>query len=135
MSIIQPVDLELIQEDGRLTPLPAVLEYRTGDPYAVVLDITNPDGSHTLWLFARDLLADGISHPGTVGDGDVRVQRHRSGVITLHLSTPEGRTDLAIDCEGVEALLSASYLMVPGGTESEHLDMGAGLAGILGEAA
>lgn len=135
MSIIQPVGLELIRGDGKLTPLPAVLVYRADDPYAVHLDVTNPDGSHEIWAFARELLADGISAVGIVGDGEVRVQRHPSGVITLHLTSPEGRADLAIDIEGIEALLSASYLMVPEGMESEHLGMEAELASLFGEAA
>ncbi|MEU6674801.1 SsgA family sporulation/cell division regulator [Streptomyces sp. NPDC046925] len=133
--IIQPVALELILDTGHLTPLAAELRYSPDDPYAVTLDITRPDDTHAVWTFARDLLADGISAVGTVGEGDVMVRRHSTDAVTVHLSTPEGTADFVIDPEAVATLLCTSYVMVPEGMERDHMDMDAELAREFGEAA
>src|SRR5215212_1262561 len=52
--------------------LDAVLRYDRDDPYAVQLSFpTSPGRDAIEWIFARSLVAEGLSMPA--GDGDVRI--------------------------------------------------------------
>jgi hypothetical protein len=49
------------------------LGYDTADPMAVTVEVTG-EGRHTRWVFARDLLADGLRSMTPLGEGRVQVQ-------------------------------------------------------------
>ncbi|QES45227.1 SsgA family sporulation/cell division regulator [Streptomyces venezuelae] len=134
MTITQPLRMSLIFSDTEV-PIPAVLIYHSRDPYAVLLDTNMGTESHAVWTFARDLLADGISAPGSVGDGDVRIMRHAYGAVFMSFTSPEGMALAEVDADDIDAFLTKSYATVPEGTEREHLGMDAELAHLLGEAA
>ncbi|WP_063792412.1 SsgA family sporulation/cell division regulator [Streptomyces atriruber] len=133
MTITQPLGLAVIHASG-VTPVSAVLVYDQRDPYAVLLDIEDGGGAHT-WAFARNLLADGISAPGDVGEGDVKIMRHEDGTVFIAFSSDQGAALAEADPDDIDAFLTKSYTAVPEGTEREHLAIDAGLAALFGEAA
>ncbi|MFI6880030.1 SsgA family sporulation/cell division regulator [Streptomyces sp. NPDC050400] len=52
-------------------PLPTELHYRVTDPCAVRISLGPTDGPRVPWVFARDLLSEGLHRP--TGAGDVLV--------------------------------------------------------------
>jgi len=117
-------------------PLPMIahLEYRADDPYAVAAAFDTGEDEPVRWVFARDLLDEGLVNPA--GDGDVRVVPGRNDwgehTVALQLTSPDGVAVLEASAEDVLAFLEQSYALVPPGTESEHCDLDAALAMLLG---
>lgn len=103
----------------------AQLLFRADDPYAVEAVFDLGGGEPVRWLFARDLLDEGLVHP--VGDGDVHVApgQHPGGAATvqLQLSSPGGVAVLEAYADDVLAFLEQVYAMVPPGQESLFLDL------------
>ena len=116
---------------GRIAP--AVLRYNRFCPYEVALDL----GDDIVWTFARNLLAVGLREPA--GIGDVRVWPERIGQVTasvmIRLSSPEGTRLFDAHHWAVREFVDRIYAVVPKGSESDWLDVDAGLARLLaGEA-
>jgi hypothetical protein len=113
--------------------LPAELHYDMADPYAVRLSIGAPATRSVDWVFARELLTEGMSRP--TGTGDVLViPRHRchpdSVRIVLRSTTGAALVDIA--ASAVTAFLRRTVSLVPPGTESLHIDMDRALAELTG---
>ncbi|WP_194897100.1 SsgA family sporulation/cell division regulator [Catenulispora pinisilvae] len=140
----QPLKTHVVTSDTRMAGVPAVLRYRSDDPFAVrlaFLDV-DPDGGADAeegeadgpgavtdaieWVFARDLLTDGLHTP--TGEGDVHVWPFgpsdlmielRSGASTALVITPQA---------AVRMFLCHAYAIVPAGSEPRHLDLDRALA-------
>lgn len=92
-----------------------VWEYTTTDPWAVTLHL----GPRVWWIFARDLLRDGLTAPA--GTGDVQVTPDVGGnrdrvLVWLCLSGPAVKLSAARGT--VTSLLEAAYALVPAGAEA-----------------
>lgn len=111
------------------TSLSARISYATADPYAVTVLFCTEDQS-VQWVFARDLLADGLVED--TGDGDVHVWplAEDSGIqsIGVELDSPDGVVELTARRRDITRFLDATYRLVPRGAESAHLDIDAELA-------
>lgn len=118
--------------EGVPLPLPAELLYRAGDPYAVQLCLGPSTGSARVWIFARDLLAEGLEHPA--GIGDVRVTPGCRGPHSLCvvLSNRGGTALIELAAEKVAGFLRQAFSLVPSGTESEHLDIDDTITALIG---
>lgn len=84
--------LRLVVSSESSLPVPAGLRYDTADPYAVHATFHTGAEETVEWVFARDLLAEGLHRP--TGTGDVRVwpsRSHGQGVVCIALSSPEER--------------------------------------------
>lgn len=128
------LDLRLVLSGDRGLLVPAILHYDAAEPYAVTATFRTADGDIT-WLFARDLLADGLEH--LAGDGDVAVwPAHTQGVdrVSIALTSPDGQALLEADRPALLGFLHATYQVVPSGQESEHLDVDAAIAALLADA-
>ncbi|MEJ7707047.1 MAG: SsgA family sporulation/cell division regulator [Nocardioidaceae bacterium] len=124
MSVTRTLTLELIDATGAATPLDAELFYDKCDPYAVAACFGTAD-LPVRWVFARDLLAEGLYEP--TGDGDVHVwpclDARGRAVVIIELSSPDGEALLqASSAEVCEFLLHAEAV-VPKGTEGDHLNV------------
>ncbi|QKW24683.1 SsgA family sporulation/cell division regulator [Kitasatospora sp. NA04385] len=111
-------------------PVRAQLRFDAELPYGVclVLGPEGVEGGAVAWYFARDLLHDGGHEPA--GYGDVRVEPGRRGEIRVTLCSGDERAVLSLSAPDVTAFLRDSYLLVPPGSESDHLDLDAALARI-----
>ena len=134
-SVRTELELRLVVPGGPSLPVVADLRYSADDPWAVrVAFQTGGDGGDGTveWMFARQLLTDGVS--GTVGEGDIRVWPALSGgerVINLAMASPSGSALFEIDRDELIEFLQQTYLAVPTGCEGEVVDLDAELALLL----
>ncbi len=102
--------------------LPARLQYRPTDPYAVRLIFGLGACEETVeWVFARELLTAGMN--GATGEGDVRIAPAGEREVRIELSSPSGSATLAMPRGLASRFLLASYELVWPGSESEHVDL------------
>ena len=128
------LELRLVVPGGPSLPVRADLSYSADDPWAVHVGFqTGGEGDGVVeWMFARQLLTDGIS--GTAGEGDVRVWPAAPGgarVVHLAMASPSGSALFEIDRDALVEFLQQTYLAVPTGTEEEVVDLDAELALLL----
>lgn len=134
-TVTHSLSLRLLDASGPTLRLTAELRYDVADPYAVdaVFRTGDPDGVR--WVFARDLLADGLCRPS--GDGDVTVaplvdERGRS-LVLLELRSPDGHARLQAPAGKVGSFLATTYRICPAGTETDRIDLNALTGHLLGE--
>lgn len=116
--------LELIDTTGEASRLDGDLEYTAADPYAVAA-VFRAGPSPIRWVFARELLAEGLFAP--VGDGDVHVwpclDNHGQAVVLIELNSPHGEALLQAASRDVSEFLQRTFELVPRGTEDMQLDL------------
>ena len=135
------LELRLVVPGGPSLPVVAGLRYESADPWAVRVAFQTGSkgedgaGDGTVeWMFARQLLTDGVAK--TVGEGDVRVWPSSSGgvrVVNLAMASPSGSALFEIDRDALVEFLQQTYLAVPTGTEEDVVDLDAELLLLLGE--
>ena len=128
------LELRLVVPGGPSLPVLAGLRYEPTDPWAVrVAFHTGGEGDGIVeWLFARQLLTDGVAGP--VGEGDVRVWPSVHGasrVLNLAMASPSGSALFEIDRDELVEFLQQTYLAVPTGAEESVVDLDAELALLL----
>ncbi|SDQ48748.1 SsgA family sporulation/cell division regulator [Quadrisphaera sp. DSM 44207] len=129
------VELRLVVPEAGKVPVAVDLGYGTHDPFAVTAAFRG-DGGTIEWVFARDLLREGLRRP--TGEGDVQVwpgEADGRAVLLVSLTSPEGHAVLEADADDVRGFLDRTHALVPPGAESRYVHLDAELAGILGRAA
>jgi Streptomyces sporulation and cell division protein, SsgA len=125
--------LELIDAGGTTSRLDGELEYDTTDPFAVTA-VFRAGVSPIRWVFARDLLAEGMFAP--VGEGDVRVwpclDADGRAVLILELTSPHGEALLQAASADVSEFLLRTFEIVPRGGEDMALDIDHAVLRLLG---
>ncbi|MEU9064806.1 SsgA family sporulation/cell division regulator [Streptomyces sp. NPDC048430] len=121
-----------VLEDRRV-PLPSQLRYDATDPYAVHLSLGAPTAGPVVWVFARELLAEGLRRPAGVGDVLV-FPRHRCLPDTMRivLRTRAGAALVELSASEVTRFLQNAGQLVPPGTEAAYVDIDSGLAQLTG---
>ena len=131
-AIYSKVGLRLVVPGHDPVRLTAGMYYRGEDPYAIRMAFdTGLDGA-VEWMFARDLLAEGLNH--RAGDGDVRLWPGTNGskdVLNIALSSPHGHAHFQAPLAAVTGFLQRTLQIVPSGHESEHTDIEAALNSLL----
>ena len=133
-TVSAELELRLVVPGGPSLPVLANLRYESNDPWAVrVAFQTGGEGDGIVeWMFARQLLTDGVA--GACGEGDVRVWPALHGterVVNLAMASPSGSALFEIDRDALVEFLQQTYLAVPTGLESESVDLDAELALLL----
>ena len=131
-EICQELRVSLILSPEHGVPVPARFSYRADDPYAVHVTFHLDQDAPVTWVFARELLVEGVFRP--CGQGDVRIWPTRVGgrnVICLALSSPAGDALLEAPAGTVAAWLERSLRRVPPGREDSGLDVDGALAALL----
>lgn len=126
------VQAQLITNPPTTRSLTPALRYDELDPLAVRIvfppDISL-DGAEVSWVFARELLAEGLR--GAAGEGDVHVWPCGLERTVIELHTGEGVAVLEFRAADLWGFLQCSYELVPAGGESARLDLDEGLASLL----
>jgi hypothetical protein len=135
-TVTAELELRLVVPGGPSLPVLAGLRYGADDPWAVRVTFqTGGEGDGIVeWMFARQLLTDGVA--GAVGEGDVRVWPEMHGserVVNLAMASPSGSALFEIDRDALVEFLQQTYLAVPTGSESSVVDLDAELARLLAE--
>jgi hypothetical protein len=134
-TVTTELELRLVVPGGPSLPVLAGLRYQADDPWAVRVTFQTggeEDGS-VEWMFARQLLTDGLR--ATVGEGDVRVWPSLADgerVVNLAMASPSGSALFEIDRDALVEFLQQTYLAVPTGSEEDVVDLDAELALLLG---
>jgi hypothetical protein len=108
--------------------LEASLRYDCDDPYAVHLSFPASPGDPIEWVFARSLVADGLSAPA--GHGDVRIwpsPENRTGPVYVELCSPSGQALFAVPRPVLAGFVARCHCLVPPGAEPEYVDLDAEL--------
>lgn len=126
-----PIELRLRVPQQQVLPLPVQLQYGSDDPYAVSVAFQGPDEIVT-WVFARDLLAEGLLQPRGEGDVTVRPEMGETGeVLVIGLASPDGEAELEADAADVRDFLARTERVMPRGQEHTVIDLDAELALLL----
>ena len=133
-NISTELQLRLVVRGGPSLPLTAGLDYRADDPWAVRVSFrTGGPGDRVVeWLFARQLLTDGIA--AVAGIGDVRVWPSEDGpdrTVLLQMASPSGSARFEIDRDALVEFLQRTHLAVPAGCEDQAVDLEQELARLL----
>ncbi|AEA24264.1 SsgA family sporulation/cell division regulator [Pseudonocardia benzenivorans] len=123
---------ELIAPDSTVT-VNVELTYSFRDPFAVEASFRTGNSQPVVWVFARDLLADGLTE--ATGDGDVTVAPIGHGQVELVLTSPSGHARFHADAAELSSFLEHTYAAVPEGAEYSWLDFDAALTELLDEKA
>ncbi|RAG85223.1 SsgA family sporulation/cell division regulator [Streptacidiphilus pinicola] len=102
------------------------LEYRTAEPYEVRLVFHADRRSPVTWIFARDLLVDGLSRPS--GTGDVRIRPTLDGgrhLLSVLLVGEDDHALIELPSDEVGAFVLRTLRLVPKGEEVQRLDFDA----------
>ncbi len=115
-------DMTLVLTAERCVMVTALLDYSAHEPYSVQCTFRTSEGDVN-WVFARELLAEGLRSPS--GDGDVAMWPSRSGgrdVLCISLSSPNGRAMVEARSGDIEEFLARTYTIVPAGSEAALID-------------
>ena len=119
------VTLRLVVPDSGPVSLPVSLRYVASDPYAVRALFRGGDGETSVeWVFARDLLVEGLERATGLGDVHVWPSRGEEGeLVVIALSSPDGRAVLHADADDLRLFVGRTLSVVPTGQEALHLDL------------
>jgi hypothetical protein len=106
---------------GASTPVQTRWSYRRDEPFAVTVSFCAERGRWVEWVFARDLLIDGLVAPAGIGDLRVR-PGDDDEILVLEISSPSGNAVFELDRADTEEFLAITLRLVPAGLESEFFD-------------
>lgn len=106
----------------RLTPVSTRWTYDTEEPYAMTVAFATERGRWVEWVFARDLLIEGLTEPS--GEGDLRIGPDPDPeLLMLEIHAPSGSAAFTLDREDTADFLASTLDLVPAGSESAHFDV------------
>ena len=130
-TVSAELGLMLVVPQRTTVPLVASLFYSADDPYAVRMAFHVGTDEPVEWIFARDLLAAGMTGPA--GEGDVRVWPSAGDqpVLNIVLSSPSGQAHFEAPKAATAEFLHRTFGAVPPGHESEYADLESELDSLL----
>ncbi len=129
--ICSPAVFELIADDAPVVPVKVDLTYHSRDPFAVHASFRTGHGSAVEWVFARDLLHDGLIAPSGTGDVRVAPVPHDHNRVQLELSSPSGHARFTTCAQTLGDFLHRTYEAVAPGGEYSWMDFDMALADLL----
>ncbi|QKW20813.1 SsgA family sporulation/cell division regulator [Kitasatospora sp. NA04385] len=107
------------------------LDYDGDDPFAVRSTFHLPGDEPVTWVFARELLVDGISRP--TGEGDVHIHPVGDDLdeVCIVLRSPQGDALMRAAAPPLLAFLARTDRLVPMGQELSGGELDEELASIL----
>ncbi len=122
-TVNQDIRLDCVDLSGNIRQLDAELAYRAIDPFAVQMTFRTRAGD-VPWVFHRELLLAGISHPS--GDGDVHISpsldAQGRAVVVIELQSNTGSFVAQAPTPEIYRFLTQTLAMVPLGTEQIDVD-------------
>ncbi|MGW0905142.1 SsgA family sporulation/cell division regulator [Streptomyces sp. NPDC002853] len=133
VTLEQPARARLITRDGRERALPVTLRYVAADPLAVQIVFppeASLDGAEVTWIFARQLMEEGLRAPA--GGGDVHIWPCGRARTVLEFHAPQGLALVQFDRAVLRRFLLRTYAVVAEGRETEGLGLEQDLDRLLG---
>jgi hypothetical protein len=133
-AIFTDMRVHLVVSQDSSVPVWMTLRYESADPYAVRAVFRISDEETVEWVFARELLAEGLHQPAGEGDVHVRpVPAPARSTMRITLASPTGTAHLEAPARQVASFLQRTDAAVPPGTEHQHLDLNSELAHIFAD--
>ena len=98
----------------------ADFRFSSRDPFAVRVVFSVASAPVVEWVFARELMVDGLAAPA--GTGDVQLFPTRAGIV-FELTSPSGRARLVADADVLGSFVQETLDVVPLGAESKFFDL------------
>ncbi|MZE70479.1 SsgA family sporulation/cell division regulator [Streptomyces sp. SID5789] len=122
--------------EGLVTvPVTVAFRYDAADPYAVRMAVHTEEAPPVEWVFARELLIEGLSRPAGLADVQVwpvpRRRRHLEagrGAVNIRVSSQHGTTVLTVQATSLHAFLDRTLGTVAAGAEDTGPQIDAALA-------
>ncbi len=117
------LQMKVVLDDDNRVSVPVTLAYEARDPYAVSATFRTGDGDIT-WVFARDLLRDGLAN--SVGEGDIKIRPahpSRGPIVLFTLSSPSGAAKLEGNRHELRKFVQRIFDVVPEGYEWQYLEV------------
>jgi hypothetical protein len=123
VTLRSTVVFELLAPQAPAVPVQVELRYDTRDPYAVVAAFRTGRTGWVDWVFARDLLADGLI--ADAGDGDVRIRPsvEEPETVVVELTSPSGHAVFDASAQELAEFLDRTYDVVVPGNENLWVDV------------
>jgi hypothetical protein len=106
---------------GEAETVEVQMTYDPADPLAVALRITG-EAREDVWVFARDLLADGLRSMVPVGAGAIQVQATSVLTEVSHLTDDGGVEMLRLPWWNTREFIRLTHTVVPRGHEELDID-------------
>lgn len=135
VTVSAELGLSLVVPEHGAVPLVASLDYCADDPYAIKMSFHVGTDEPVEWIFARELLAEGLETP--VGDGDVKVWPDASpedDILNIALSSPFGEAHFEAPLSSTGEFLRSTYGIIPAGSEGDFIDIDSELDELLWQA-
>lgn len=132
--VIHEMHMQVVCDDGTRVAMPATLSFTAAEPYAVTATFRAGESEHTwiTWVFARDLLRDGMRDIAGYGDIVVRPSHPSRGAqVILTLSSPHGSAVIEGSRHQIAAFIEEAYAAVPDGAEWMYLNIDSTIADLL----
>lgn len=119
----------LLDNPRQSGPVAVMLRYDTSDPLAVGLVFGVGDQPGITWVFARDLLSEGVRE--ATGQGDVRVSPSSWQTTDVELRSPEGTRSVRFYTDELQDFLQRTNAVCPPGSERCEKSLERMLQGLL----
>ncbi len=123
-TISAELGLTLVVPEHGAVPLVASLFFSADDPYAIRMAFHVGTDEPVEWIFARELLAAGLTQPA--GEGDVKVWPGSADgheILNLSLSSPFGQAHFEAPVQPAADFLRRTYALIAEGREEEFIDV------------
>ncbi len=133
-AVTAELSLRMVVDYDRTIEVPCEFEYRSDEPYAV--RATFHTGSADIeWMFARDLILEGLQRPSGEGDVVIWPEQHQGDapLVLLALNSPSGQAVLECDRPHIEHFVKRTFDIVAVGDEASTVGIDRCIELILGE--
>jgi hypothetical protein len=130
-TVTRELSLQIVAPVDGPNEVTVVMRYDTADPFAVHAVFRVAERQQVAWVFARELLTDGLQEP--TGDGDVRIWpavEAGHDVVCISLCSPDGEALLHAPVDQLVEFLSSAYAVCPRGRELRYLQIDRELAAL-----
>ena len=135
VTVSAELGLSLVVPEHGAVPLVASLDYCADDPYAIKMSFHVGTDEPVEWIFARELLAEGLA--AHAGEGDVKVwpgDAPDEDILNIALSSPFGEAHFEAPLSATAEFVRSTYGIIPAGSESDFIDVDGELDELLWQA-
>jgi Streptomyces sporulation and cell division protein, SsgA len=138
-TVSAELGLRLVVPQQTIVPLVASLYYSKEDPYAIRIAFHVGLDEPVEWIFARELLTNGIESRDGLGDVVVwpsagSTDDNPGRVLNIELSSPFGQAHFEAPIKEISDFLKRTCAIVPVGEETDFVDVEAEVADLLRKA-
>ncbi|GGU97587.1 hypothetical protein GCM10010275_40020 [Streptomyces litmocidini] len=118
-ALTRHMAMELLTPDAAVR-IDTTVGYSSRDPHALSIAFHLVDPSPVVWCLDREMVLAGSHAPA--GTGEVHLRPVPDGGLLLRLGRPGDRATVRCDQEELTRFARETFVLVPRGTEEQHID-------------